>query len=798
MNRGASTTPGPLPQPSRPSRPSLDTSTGQGRWARIWGNGGRWFAGFWVILAAGMTGANLGMAQALERHIQTFFFELRGPVSAPKDIVILAIDEESLAQGEFFQADPQTYGHLAPIAAWPWQRAVYGTVIDRLMAAGADAIALDVIFSTPSSYGEADDQQLAAALQRHQGRVVLAAQYTQNEVLQGSTTELTTPLPRFCDRPNCLGSINFLVDPDGRIHQLGERFWQQLSENSPEVQMEMLEQLPSFATSTLWAAQRSITSPTDQFIFFYGPSQTFEHIPFWYVLDPDTWEGYLQSGAYFKDKIVLIGSTATVHQDFHAVPFAKSWFYPQPMAGVEIHASAIATLQEGRALNALFPAASWQGLFVLVGAGGAAWWMSRHPQPVRRLGWAVALAIAWTGISYGLFVKGGLMVPTAMPVGAIALGGVSQLIVGSVKEQKRKQQLRNTLRQYVTSPIVQEIISQQDDLQDLLRERELALSGTMLGGRYRIVRVLGSGGFSETYVAEDRQRPGNPLCVVKQLRMVNANDSTLRLARRLFATEAETLERLGQHDQIPQLLASFEENEEFYLVQELIQGHPLSRELMPRQSLTEAQVVHILMQLLEVLKFVHHQGVIHRDLKPSNVIRRHQDNKLVLIDFGVAKKITTQLIGSETESRFTVSVGTPGYMPAEQSAGRPHFNSDIYALGMIAIEALTGQAPHTLDYSPKTGAVRWRYRMPTINPDLATVIDQMIHIDVNQRYASAQEAITALLPFFDPTVAPMAFAIDKDYSGLISLSETVVSEMDEDEGLNDTTLVPPEDWIHQE
>lgn len=790
----------PIPSNSRPnSRQPNDTGVNQSRWSQLFRDSGRTLAGVWALTAAVLTGLDLGLTRGLERHFQTLFFEIRGPVAPPKDVVILAIDEESLGQGEFFQADPQRYSYLAPIEAWPWQRSAYAEVIDKLMAAGADAIALDIIFSNPSSYGEADDQQFEAALKRHQGRIILAAQYSQTDVLQGYTTELTTPLPQFCDRPHCIGSINFLLDADGRIHQLGERFWQQLSIDSPEIQGGVLPQLPTLATSVLEAAHRRTPPTSGNFIFFHGPNQTFEHIPFWYVLDPSTWQGYLQSGAYFKDKIVLIGSTAAVHQDFHPVPFAKSWLYPQAMPGVEIHANAIATLQEGKALSELFGDARWRGLFVLVGTGGAVWWLSRHPQPLKRLIWASVLAIGWAGISYGLFLGGRLILPTAMPVGAIALGGLSQLIVGSVKEQKQKRQLRDTLRQYVTSPIVQEIISQQDDLQDLLRERELALSGTVLAGRYRIVQVLGSGGFSETYVAEDRQRPGNPLCVVKQLQMVGANENTFRLARRLFATEAETLERLGQHDQIPQLLASFEENEEFYLVQEFVQGHPLSQELRPRLKLSQPQVVRLLMELLEILSFVHSQGVIHRDLKPSNIMRRNHDNKLVLIDFGVAKKITTQLAESDEASRFTVSVGTPGYMPGEQSAGRPHFNSDIYALGMIAVEALTGQAPHTLNHSLKTGAVSWQQYAPSISPEFAAILDQMIHPDTIVRYQSTQLVQTALLPFYQPDVLdlPLPHEEDDDDDSLFLMSgETMIPEGSE-EGFEDTTVISPDDWAHR-
>jgi CHASE2 domain-containing sensor protein len=781
-----------IAQPSNRSQ-QRDTATGKGGWLKRKDWGRAWVAA-WAIAATATTALNLGLVQLFERQAQTLFFEMRGVVAPPKEIVILAIDEESLAQGEFFRADPQQHPELAPIESWPWQRTVYATVIDKLMAAGAKAVAIDILFSNPSSYGEADDQQFAQALQKYAGRVVLAAQYAEVETPQGYTTQLTTPLPQLCDVQSCVGSINFLLEPDGRIHQLAEQFLPQLLQNSPPAQAEVLPQIPTFTRSTLQAARVSYPTPTGSSIFFYGPPRTFTHIPFWHVLNSDNWESYLQSGAYFKDKIVLIGSTATSHQDLQPAPFSKTWFYPDPMAGVEIHANAIASLLEGRTIAEIIPQAPLRGLFVFIGVVGAGWLICRPQRPLRRLGWAITLGIIWLGVSYGLFVRGNLIIPTAVPVGAIVLSGFSQLIIGSAKEQVSKQQLRDTLKQYVTSPIVQEIISQQEDLQDLLRERELALSGTILGGRYRITRVLGAGGFSETYIAEDLQRPGKPECVVKQLRVVTNNLKTLKLAQRLFETEAETLERLGQHDQIPQLLASFEEKHEFYLVQELVQGHPLSRELSPHRTVSEPKVLQMLWDILDVLAFVHSEGVIHRDIKPSNIIRRQPDGKLVLIDFGVAKKITTQLAETSGQSQFTVSVGTPGYMPGEQSAGRPQFNSDIYALGMVALQALTGQSPHHLNHDAATGAVIWRNQAPWVRPELADVLDQMVHHDFTQRYRSVQEVQVALAVL--PQVTPLTDHTDISDSFTAAMNLPTISSTP-DEEIEGTTVVLPEDWINQ-
>lgn len=797
MNKEPSPGSNPKPQPGDRSRPQ-DTGSSKSRWFKKtdWG---RIVAWVWVLGAATATGLNIGLVQLFERQVQTIFFELRGPVSPPKEIVILAIDEESLRQGEFFRFDPQQYAALEPIQSWPWQRTAYATVIDKLMGAGAKAVGVDVLFSTPSIYGEADDQQLTQTLSRHAGRVVLAAQYAELETPQGEVTQLTTPLPEFCTTPDCVGFINFLVEPDGRIHRFGDRFLTQLLENSPPVQAGLLEQLPSFAAATLNAAQVPGFAPQDDSIFFYGAAQSFDHVPFWHVLDETTWKTRLQSGAYFKNKIVLIGSTATVQQDFHAAPFSESALYPHPMPGVELHANAIASLLDGKSMREAIPQIQLRGVFVLVALGLAGWWLTRPQLPLRRLAWAGGIAVAWLGLSYGLFLQQ-FVVPTAIPVGAVVFSGLSQLVVGTIRDQIRKQQLRATLKLYMTSPVVQEIISQQDDFQDLLHTRESILAGKILGGRYQIAKVLGSGGFSETYIAKDLQRPGNPLCVVKQLRVVSDNPKTLSLARRLFVTEAETLERLGHHDQIPQLLATFEENHEFYLVQEFIPGNPLSKEVGARRSLSEMQVIQILYDLLEVLDFVHYQGVIHRDLKPSNIIRRQTDGRLVLIDFGIAKKITTQLAASnEHYTQFTVSVGTPGYMPGEQSAGYPQFNSDIYALGMICIEALTGRPPHTLNHDVRTGAITWLVPSLVVSAELADVLSQMVHHDFTQRYRSVkavQADLTPLfkfIPGFQPPSELGSDLSDDDLPTLSSGSNDLTNF-----SISDATVELPENWVDSE
>ncbi|MEC4983865.1 MAG: protein kinase [Oscillatoria sp. PMC 1068.18] len=263
----------------------------------------------------------------------------------------------------------------------------------------------------------------------------------------------------------------------------------------------------------------------------------------------------------------------------------------------------------------------------------------------------------------------------------------------------------------------------------------------VLDGRYLITKDLGKGGFGHTFIAEDTKRPGNPICVVKKLKPYRKDPAFVQKAQELFIREAETLEKLGEDSQIPRLLAHFEENKEFYLVQEFIAGNTLTKELQFGNKLTEAKVINLLLDLLEVLAFVHKNGVIHRDIKPENIIRRQSDQKLVLIDFGAVKEVTT--LGQSG----TIPIGTPGYIPHEQSAGNPKLSSDVYAVGKVALFALTGinpSLPSSLGFKQDNqGEIIWREHA-NVSDKLAAILDKMVRHDYRQRYSSAKEALQAV------------------------------------------------------
>ncbi len=274
---------------------------------------------------------------------------------------------------------------------------------------------------------------------------------------------------------------------------------------------------------------------------------------------------------------------------------------------------------------------------------------------------------------------------------------------------------------------------------------------TILAGHYHVVKSLGGGGFGQTFLAKDTHLPGSPLCIVKKLQPRIRDSATLEIAKRLFDREAQTLYRLGHHDQIPRLMANFEQDSEFYLVQEYIEGNPLDKELVLGKKMGETYMIATLHSILEVLAFVHQQKVIHRDIKPANLIKRKKDNKIVLIDFGAVKEVTqqgTQVIGEETS--FTVAVGSPGYMANEQQAFKPRYSSDVYGVGIVCLRALTGLPPNRL---PKDESGEFNFpviaKIASFSSSLVKILEKMVRYDYRQRYETAVEALAALDEFIN-------------------------------------------------
>lgn len=255
----------------------------------------------------------------------------------------------------------------------------------------------------------------------------------------------------------------------------------------------------------------------------------------------------------------------------------------------------------------------------------------------------------------------------------------------------------------------------------------------IIGYHYQIVKKLSQGSFGTTYLAKDLHLPDKPLVVVKQFTPNKSDEGTFSKAKHLFDQEAKTLQKLNNNQNIPNLFAFFEENDKLFIVQEYIEGTTLRQEFKARKApYSEQEVIALIKNILTPLTIVHSNVIVHRDIKPENLICT-TDNKIAIIDFGAIKQIIEDHHNSGT------IIGTIGYMPHEQLEGsRISYSCDVYATGIIAIEALMG-------YKIKDSILRQEeLQNSSISDVLKEILLKITAFDPRDRYISAKEALEAL------------------------------------------------------
>jgi serine/threonine-protein kinase len=272
----------------------------------------------------------------------------------------------------------------------------------------------------------------------------------------------------------------------------------------------------------------------------------------------------------------------------------------------------------------------------------------------------------------------------------------------------------------------------------------------LVGGRYRLIRDLGQGGFGHTYLAEDSNR-FNELCVLKEFVPQVTDPALLQKAKHLFEREAGVLYQIN-HPQIPRfrelLRGEVGDQGRLFLVQDYVEG-PTYQELLETrlrggQRFSEPEVTQLLAQLLPVLDYLHGIGVIHRDIAPDNLILRNADGLPVLIDFGGVKQLATQLVQQQLgQPENPTRLGKAGYAPAEQlDGGAIGPSADLYALAVTALVMLTGEPPQALyDAYQKT----WRWQQHCrLSPRLSAVLTRMLAPIPRDRYPSAAAVLQDL------------------------------------------------------
>lgn len=297
--------------------------------------------------------------------------------------------------------------------------------------------------------------------------------------------------------------------------------------------------------------------------------------------------------------------------------------------------------------------------------------------------------------------------------------------------------------------------------------------------RYLAVKILGQGHTGRVLLALDWQQNPTRLCVIQQSRIARQGMAFSQIPgwSMLICLDSPTLRPLSYHPQIPTIWETFDQDGTYFLVQEYIPGPNLAMVHDRASSIQKSQtgnagstveVWTILQGVLPILNHIQTLGVVHGDIKPENLIVRGavlNATALVLVDWGAAKVIAPD--GFISGVLAHPPLGNAEYAAPEQLAGYPGFASDLYSLGVICVQLLTGIRPLMLLDSTRQTWV-WRdYWLP--NPDrddltraqleLADFLDQMIALDLSQRFASAQAAIASFPKLWKPAPRPPSMSV---------------------------------------
>lgn len=270
----------------------------------------------------------------------------------------------------------------------------------------------------------------------------------------------------------------------------------------------------------------------------------------------------------------------------------------------------------------------------------------------------------------------------------------------------------------------------------------------LIGGHYQLIKVVGYNGSRQTYLVADVEKSGHPQYIAKRLPLTSKNAKNLKSIVNLLHKKVTILEKIGQHGQIAQTVAAFEEGNDFYLVRDFIPGQSLAAEIEYAQKLPEASVIAILKEILAILAFLRQHCVIHRSLNPANIIRRHPDRKLVLTDLGILEEARNQIFNSQKQLENLQADESFAYLPPEQYQYQLSSSSDIYGLGMVAIQALTGLSASNIvklqaESNSQSNSFLWQTQF-AVNPHLAAIINKMVHLNNRQRYQKVVEVIADL------------------------------------------------------
>ncbi len=378
---------------------------------------------------------------------------------APSDFVFLGIDQSTL------QLPPLTAEEIASNRAFqlmtekpfPWSREVWALLLDRLFGAGARAVMFDMIFSPPND----GDPAFHAALDRYRDKVVIGANFDMANAAQAVTpNNALIPPPQLQD--NRVGFVNFWADPiDGKIRAVTYRVTdRQLADLPPDPSQEIYQSLSARALAKIGHAGDVPDDFRGHLIRFTSPD-AFAPRPLYEVFDPKFWHANYADGAFFKDKIVMIGSSAQVEHDTVVTPMSPTTLGPA------LHLQAMAAAMNHEFLR---PTPAKTGLALVVAAGLAAWSLVAFlRRPLLCLGTLVLIAAAYLGAARLSYDKAGLLLLTVPVLSALLLSGLFSLGLEYALEWRERLRTRRTLERYVSKNLVTEVLENPDSYYSSLR-----------------------------------------------------------------------------------------------------------------------------------------------------------------------------------------------------------------------------------------------------------------------------------------------------------------------------------------
>jgi adenylate cyclase len=378
---------------------------------------------------------------------------------APSDFVFLGIDQSTL------QLPPLTSEEIAGNRAFqlmtekpfPWSREVWALLLDRLFAADARLVIFDMIFSPPND----GDPAFHAALDRYHDRVVLGANFDMANSAQAVTPNNTLiPPPQLQD--DRVGFVNFWADSiDGKIRAVTYRVTdRQLADLPPDPSEEVYQSLSARALAKIGRAKDVPQDFRGHMIRFTSPD-AFAPRPLYEVFDPKFWHANYADGAFFRDKIVMVGSSAQVEHDTVVTPMSPTTLGPA------LHLEAIAAAMNHEFLR---PTPARTGL-ALVGAAGLLAWslVAFLRRPLLCLGTLVVITGAYLGAARLSYDKTGLLLLTVPVLSALMLSGVFSLGFEYALEWRERVRTRRTLERYVSKNLVKEVLENPNSYYSSLR-----------------------------------------------------------------------------------------------------------------------------------------------------------------------------------------------------------------------------------------------------------------------------------------------------------------------------------------